>query len=313
MTMTIAEIGRRIDDLDLWDELSGYHWAIKPKGTALPYFCALIKDFAPLVKARIMLFEGWQTFQDFIRLRMDRNFGFATMPMELAHYELLILREEDPKVLRNDPGYVPVDIDEAATNLCVRMFWNVFGVMMRIEADRQLPLKYAGEKAIFARVEGPDGQWRDEPLPIPDIRPHVEHIILPPDDVKIAKDLPFVQEESIEVDFRMARGIFTSEKRPRCAYALVGLDGATGERVIWELATITPEYGLRGLWESMPRRLLKLLISRGRIPGEIKILSGRMFRMLRPLCMNLPFKLSLHDSLPRIEAEIDKENPYADS
>ena len=51
----------------------------------------------------------------------------------------------------------------------------------------------------------------------------------------------------------------------------------------------------------MPPRLLKNLIARGRIPGNIRLLSGRVFRMLRPLCVEIPFKISLHDSLPRLE------------
>ena len=305
--MTIAELGRRIDGLDLWDELSGYHWALKPKGTALPYFCAMFRDSSSAIKACVILFEGWQTFQDFIRFRLDRNFGFCSTLMDLPHYELTVFRNSEPKIVRVDPGYAPVELDEETAELPKRMLWDVFGVMMRMEGDRNLPLKYAGEKAIFARVEGADGHWSDEPMQIPDMRPHVEHVSFPPDDLKVAKDLPFAHDESLEVEFRMLLGVFTAEKRGRCAYVLAGLDGTTGERVIWDMKAVNPESGLRGLWEAMPRRLLKHIISRGRVPGEIKICSARMFRLLRPLCMNLPFKLSMHDILPRMEEEFKKE------
>ena len=51
----------------------------------------------------------------------------------------------------------------------------------------------------------------------------------------------------------------------------------------------------------MPAQLLKALIGRGRIPGEIRLRSGRVFRLLRPLCEELPFKLSLHDELPELK------------
>jgi hypothetical protein len=52
----------------------------------------------------------------------------------------------------------------------------------------------------------------------------------------------------------------------------------------------------------MPRRVLANIIAKGRVPGEIKVVSGRVFRLMRPLCMDLPFRLSLHDRLPRLEA-----------
>ena len=44
----------------------------------------------------------------------------------------------------------------------------------------------------------------------------------------------------------------------------------------------------------------------GRVPGEICLVSGRVFRMLRALCVELPFKLSLHDSLPALDAAFAK-------
>ena len=305
--MTVAEIGRRIDGLGLWETIAPYHWALKPRGTALPYFCVILKGDTPLVKARIMLLEGWQTFQDFVRTRLDNNFAFYSSPMEFQHYELVVLPSgEDAKIFRYDVGFMPVEPTPSGATLCEKMLWEVFGVMMRVESDSQLPLKFATEKAIFARVEGADGQWRDEPLPIPGPRPHVERISFSKADLKAAKDLPFAAEEPLELDFRMVPGLFTREKRPRCAYVLAAIDGKSGERVIWDRSAINPESGLRGLWESMPPRVLKHIIARGRVPGEVKLLTGRMFRLLRPLCMNLPFRLSLHDHLPRLEAEFTK-------
>ena len=304
--MTIAEIGGRIDALELWGELSSYHWALKPRGTALPYFCVMTNDGTSLVKARVLLLEGWQTFQDYVRARVDHNFGFYSAPIEFPHYELVMLQSGGVKLLRCDPGYVPADVSDAGVALCEKMLWEVFGVMMRIETDRNLPLKFADEQAIFTRVEGDDGHWRDEPMAIPASRPHVERISFAKDDLKVAKDLPFATEETIELDFRMAHGLFTREPRPRYAYVLAAIDGKTGERIVWDRSVVNPESGLRGLWESMPPRILRHIISRGRVPGEIKILNSRMFRMVRPLCMSLPFKLSLHDSLPRLEAEFAK-------
>ena len=271
-----------------------YHWAIKPRGTVLPYFFAVAKGDRPEVKMRLLLLEGWQTFHDFIRTSVDHDFGWYSAPMEFPHFELVFLEDGSSVLFRHDPGYMPMPPDERGRAISERMLWEVFGVMMRIETDRKLPLKFADEKAVFARVEDHKGIWTDEPLPIPDPRPHVEAVTFTKDDIKKAKDIPFATEESIELDFRIAPGLVTKEKRPRYAYVLAGLDGASGERIFWDRVSMDPEAGLRGLWESMPRRVLSHIIARGRVPGEIKVVSGRVFRLMRPLCMDLPFRLSLH-------------------
>ena len=50
----------------------------------------------------------------------------------------------------------------------------------------------------------------------------------------------------------------------------------------------------------MPPQFLREIIRIGRVPGEVRVRSMRMFRMLRPLCIELPFKLSVHDRLERL-------------
>lgn len=300
--MTVDEIGHRIDGLGLWNAVYPYHWAIKPKGTVLPYFFAAVKGDRGEVKVRVLLLEGWQTFHDFVRTGVDRNFGWYSSPIEFPHFELVILADGSSALFRHDPGYLPTTADEAGRSLCERMLWEVFGVMMRIESDRKLPLRYADEKALFARVEDRRGNWTDEPLPIPDPRAHVESVTFSKTELKKAKDLPFAAGDSVELDFRLVPGLATKEKRPRCAYVLAGVDGSSGENIIWNCISVNPETGLRGMWESVPPRILGLLSARGRMPGEIKVVSGRMFRLMRPLCMEIPFRLSLHDRLPRLEA-----------
>jgi len=306
--MTVAEIGRRMDGLDLWSEVAPYHWVLKPHGTALPYFCVIVKGDGGLLKARVLLLEGWQTFQDFVRMRIDGNFGFYSSPIEFPHYELVIMSNgEDCRLFRYDTGYMPTVVTGAGEKLCERMLWEVFGVMMRMETDHKLSLKFAPERSIFARVEGADGIWRDEPLRIPDARPHIEKISFSKEDLMRAKDLPFASEEAIELDFRLIPGAVTNDKRPRCIYSLVAIDSKSGERIMFDSLAIGADMGLRGLWESMPARFLRHILARGRVPGEVKILTQRMFRMIRPLCIHLPFKLSLHDKLPRLEAAIPKK------
>lgn len=298
------EVARKLNALGLWEALLPYNWAVKPKGTALPYFCTVLQSGGAPVAVRFLMIEGWQTFHDYIRTRVDSNYGFYSTPMEMPHFELVAMVDGSVHLCRDDPGYVPRALTPQEGELVAKILWETYGIMMRIEADSRLPLKYSGERAMFARVETSPGEWADQPLAIPAPPPHVEKVSFPKALVAKAKDLPFAQGEAIELDFRLQPTLMTNEPRPRCAYLLAAVDSATGERVVWDRVSVAPEGGLKALWEGMPARALARLVERGRIPGEIKVASSRVFRLLRSLCIELPFKLSLHDSLSALESAI---------
>ena len=302
MNHTVEEIGKKMDELGLWELLAPYNWALKPRGTVFPYFCTVLKGDRKPVKARFLMLEGWQTLHEYVHVRVDRNFGFYSTPMEFPHYELVVLESGETHLFRHDTGYMPLVANAAQREFAAKMLWEAFGVMLRVETDRNLPMKFSDDQAIFARVEGPDGKWTDEPLAIPPPRPHVEKVSFAKADVQKAVDLPLSSKDVIELDFRILPSVMTKEPRPRCVYALVGVDGATGAKLIDSRVSMHPEAGLKGLWESMPPQVLRELIRLGKVPGEIRLCSGRVFRLLRPMCMELPFRLSLHDSLPRLEA-----------
>lgn len=298
MKRTIEEIGTKMDGLGLWEAIAPYNWAVCPKGTVFPYFCTAILEKNSPVKVRFLMIEGWQTLHDFVRTRADTSFGFYSTPMEMAHFELVIIQSGEARLFRHDPCYLPRLADEREKMLCAKILWESYGVMMRVETDASLPMRFAADKAMFARVEGADGKWTDEALPIPDPRPHIEKITFAKADLAKAKDLPFVAEERIMVDFALLNGVATQEKRPRCAYRLIAVDARTKEMIVSETLSPMPEGGLRTLWEGIAPRLLKHILERGHVPGEIMVRSPRLFRMLRPLCIDVPVKLSLHDTLP---------------
>ena len=295
MSRTPEEIGAKMDALELWNLLEPYNFAVKPKGTVFPYFCTILKGDGKPVKVRFLMLEGWQTLHDYVRARFDRNFGIYSTPVEMPHLELVVLTNGETKVFRHDTGYMPVEAVGAQRELAARILWEAYGVMMRVEADAKLPMRFSADKAIFARVETADGQWEDRPLEIPDPPPYTEKISFPKGDIKKAQDLPFAKEDVLELDFGLLQNVMTKEARPRCVYELKAVDQKTRTVLIASRVSMHPEAGLRGLWESMPAQVLKELIRLGRIPGEIKTRSGRVFRFLRPLCLDLPFKLSLHD------------------
>ena len=290
-----------MDALGLWELLEPYNFAVKPKGSVFPYFCTVLKGECKPVKIRFLMLEGWQTLHDYIRTRIDRNFGFYSSPMEMPHFELIVLENGETKLFRHDAGYMPQEANETQRKLCARILWEAYGVRLRVESDRKLPMRFVEEKAIFARVEDAKGKWADSPLEIPDPPPHVEKVSFPKSDLKVAQDLPFVREDVMDVDFRLLPSVMTKEPRPRCVYGLVAVDVKTGLRVIDSRVSVHPEAGLRGMWESMPIQFLRELIRCGKIPGEIRLCTGRVFRLLRPLCLELPFKLSLHDKLPSLD------------
>ena len=302
MSRTPEEIGAKMDALGLWGVLGPYNFAVKPRGTVFPYFCTVLKGERKPVKVRLLMLEGWQTLHDYVRTRIDRNFGFYSSPMEMPHLELVVLETGEVKLFRHDTGYMPQEANEAQRTLGCRILWEAYGVMLRLESDPKLPMRFADEKAIFARVEDAKGTWSDVPLEIPDPPPYSEKVSFPKADIKAAQDLPFVKEDVLELDFRMLPSVMTREPRPRCVYGLVAVDPKTGVRVIDSRVSVHPEAGLRGMWESMPGQVLKELVRHGKIPGEIRLCTGRVFRLIRALCLELPFKLSLHDKLPALEA-----------
>jgi len=302
--MTIEEIGAKMDALGAWDVAMPCHWTVKPRGSAFPYFCCTMKGEIPPVKVRFLLLEGWQTFHDFVRTRIDNDFGFYSLPMEFPHFELVILQSGEMKLFRNDPGYVPREADARERDFCARMLWEAYGVMLRLETDKQLPLKFADEKAVFARVEGVDGTWRDEPIEIPPPRPHVEKVTFEKKAIAEAKDLPIRNDETLELDMRIVPGMMTREKRPRVLYLLAAVDAKTGEVVFRDKLSVAPETGLRGLWETLPPRVLAHFAERRAVPGELRVLSGRAFRLMRPLCLELPFKLTKTGTLPHFNAAL---------
>ena len=299
----IETLAERLDALNLWDALVPYNFAVKPRGTVFPYFCTVMKGDGKPVKARLLMLEGWQTLHDYVRARADHDFGFFSSPIEFPHFELIVIAGSASGVFRDDPGYVPRELKpgDPRRELVAKILWEAYGVFLRVESDPALPLKFAEDRAVFARVEDAKGNWADEPLAIPDPPPHREVIAFPKDLVKAAKDLPFVAGDVAELDFRILPGLMTQEERPRSVYELIAVDGKTGAPLMQSRVSVTPEANVRALWEAMPAQVLREFVRIGRIPGELRVRSGRVFRMLRPLGLEFPFKLSLHDSLERLK------------
>ena len=292
----IAQIAAKMDSLGLWRKLVGYNWAVKPKGSAVPYFCTIYLGDGNPLKARVLMLEGWLTMHYFVAMKQSPDYGFISSDLELPHFDVAI-EANDCKVYRFDYVYAPTVAEERHLELVKRMLWECYGVMMRLENDETLPMKFAEDRCVFARVETEKGKWVDQPLKIPEERPMVEKISFDQARLKKANDLIIEKKVKWAVDFGLEARLTTKEKRPRMAYRLWIVNAETAERIIVYTATTSEEDGIKGLWEHMPGRLMNVFLEVGYIPGEIQVPNGRMFRFLRPLAEELPFKLSLHTSL----------------
>ena len=91
------------------------------------------------------------------------------------------------------------------------------------------------------------------------------------------------------------------------------VDAKTGERRLWRKMAVDPKFPRNGtleslqvLWESLAAHLLDAVIRYGKVPGSVHVRSQRMMRMLRPLGMQLPFRLVLHREMPRLTAVVNQ-------
>ena len=118
MKGTIEELAAKLDGLNLWSVVDGRTWAVKPQHTVFPYFCTAIRGGGPQVKVRFLILEGWQTMHDFVRTRVDRFFGYYLTPMEMPHFELVVLDNGQFKLFRHDPCFVPHEVTPNEQELC---------------------------------------------------------------------------------------------------------------------------------------------------------------------------------------------------
>ena len=104
----MQDVARKLIGLGTWDAIARCKWAVKPYGTAVPYFCTVLKSPpGDPVKLRFVMLEGWQTLHDFVRCSVDSSLGFYSSPMEMKSFVLAVLAGGGFKVFAHEPGYVP--------------------------------------------------------------------------------------------------------------------------------------------------------------------------------------------------------------
>ena len=311
----IDEVARAIAALKLWKKASKYNWALVSELFDNPLVAAINPAQNGPIAGRLMLFNGFAAHRDFLIFRQNQDLSFALSPIDFDHYEVIGLKDGSAEVYDYRPGFVPVHPDEETRSRLAPVIYECYGLMLRIDENPELPTAYVGDDAMFARREGLDGKWRDSPLKPPnlDTVTWTERVGL--DRAKCAKGarLDMEPDEAWEVDFAQIPLYRTGEAQARMMFLLAAVDARSGERRVWRkmaVAPTTPRNGsldaLKVLWESLSEHLLDGVIARGKVPGAIHVRSQRMMRFLRPLGMQLPFKMVMHRQLPQVTAAINR-------
>ena len=302
------EVARAIAALDVWEKASAHNWALVSQLAAEPFLATVNPAREGPLRGRLLLFPGFKPFREYMLARRVPDFGVATTPMDFPHFEAVGLADGKAEIFSYFPGMVPLPPTPDENALLGPLLYACYGLMMRVEEDPELLMRYSSEGEMFSLREGLDGRWRDAPYKIPP-EPNPfwqENVSLDRKKCEIASRLPFATEEKWEADFVLAPMFRTNEPRPRFLYLLAAVDAERRSRVVWiKMSVGNGADALKRMWEGHAQRFLDAILAHGRIPGEIHVRSSRFARFLRPLGMQLPFKLVQNAKLPELAAELD--------
>ena len=311
----IDEVAKAIAALNLWKKAAKYNWALVSELFDKPLIAAVNPTPNGPIAGRLMLFNGFAAHRDFLIFRQNPDLSFATSPIDFDHYEVIGLKDGSAEIFDYRPGFIPVHPDAETRALLAPVIYECYGLMLRIDEDPELPAAYRGEKALFSRREGLDGKWRDAPLAPPDLNTMTWTERIGLDRTKCAQGarLDMAPEEAWEVDFAQMPLYRTEDRQARMMFLLAAVDVKTGERRVWQKLAVAPSAprngtldALKPLWESLAAHVLDGVLAYGKVPGALHVRSQRMMRFLRPLGLQLPFKLVLHHELPRLAVAVNQ-------
>ena len=304
-TKKLSSIIKKITELSIWENMPNgdFVWGLVPQMAEDPYVCVFVKNPEPLLKGRLMFFPKFEEFRDYIMVRRFQDYGVIMSLMELNHYGVSIPKDDKlpAEAFLCESGYRPLIMTDENAGIFSSLLYQAYGVLLRYEEDKDIFKKYMNENTLFARKEISDVNWVDGPLKIPNLKPYEEKISLKKDECDKAKKLPIIPDEAWEVDFALFPNFQTNDQKPRLLYVLAVINASTKEIMSSvKMSVDGKENALVRMWGAHAARLLAAIIKAGRVPGEIRVQSPRMMRFLRPLGMQLPFKIVQENKLPAI-------------
>lgn len=311
----IDDIAKAIAGLKLWKKASKYNWALVSELFDKPLIAAVNPAQQGPIAGRLLLFNGFSAHRDFMIFSQNPNLSFGMSPMDFDHYEVIGLKDGGAEVYDYRPGFLPVHPDEELRALLAPALYEAYGLLLRIDEDPELPAMYMGEKSLLSRREGLDGKWHDAPLRVPnlDTVTWTERVGLDRAKCTQAARFDMATDEVWEADLIQMPLYRTEEKQARILHLLAAVEVKHGERCVWQKLAVDPRLPRNGtsdalklIWESLASHILDGIIRHGRVPGAIHVRSQRMMRFLRPLGLQLPFKIVLHEELPRLTASVNQ-------
>ena len=311
----IDEVAKAITALNVWKKSSKYNWALVSELFDKPLIAAVNPTSQGPIAGRLLLFNGFVAHRDFLIFKQNHDVSFAMSPIDFDHYELIGLKNGSAEIIDYRPGFTPVHPNEETRALLAPILYECYGLMLRLDEDPELPSSYMAEKAMFSRKEGLDGKWHDAPLRPPnlDTVTWMERVGL--DRAKCAKAARFSLEQSDvwEADFIQMPLYRTEDAQARVMFLFAVVNAKTGDRMVWQKLAVDPASprdgtldALKPLWESLASHLLDGVLKHGNVPGAIHVRSQRMMRFLRPLGLQLPFKIVMHKQLPQLTAVVNR-------
>lgn len=299
-------ITQAIADLKFWEQAAKHNWALVPQSSELPYIVSVVTEKAPSpVEGRLLFFAGLPAFRDYMLSRQVSDYGVYLSLLDFPHFEAVGLRNGTVELFNYESGYVPRPPTAEQRAFFAPLLYETYGLFLRMAENPDLPLTYLEKKAMFARKEVLPDRWDDGPLVLPkeEVVQSQEQVSLQKADCAKAQELPIFPKEVWEIDYVMVPAYHTPPPESRFLYLLAAVNQTTGERMVWQRLSVDgkPD-GLLRLWEGHAQRVLDAILGVGRVPGEIHVRSRRMTRFLRPLGLQLPFKIVQHAKLPMLES-----------
>lgn len=311
----IDEVAKAITALNVWKKAAKYNWALVSEMFDKPLVAAVNPTPNGPIAGRLLLFNGFVAHRDFLIFRQNSDLSFATSPIDFDHYEVIGLKDGSAEIFDYRPGFIPVHPDGETRALLAPVIYECYGLLLRIDEDPELPASYMAEKALFSRKEGLDGKWHDAPLKPPnlDTVTWTERVGLDRAKCAQAGRLDMVPDEAWEIDFTQMPLYRTDDRQARLMFLFAAVDAKTGARRVWQKLAVDPAVPRNGtldvmkpLWESLATHVLNGVLAFGKVPGALHVRSQRMMRFLRPLGLQLPFKLVLHRELPQLTAVVNR-------
>lgn len=311
---SIEDAACAISALNAWKRASKYNWGIVSQLLEHPLIVSIDDKVREPAVGHLMLFNGFDAFRDFRIFQSNRDLSYATTPADIDHFEVVGFKDGSAQVIDFRPGYAPRRVDGETAAILAPPIYECYGLLLRMEDESGLAQSFASENALFARSEGLDGKWRDSPLklPVDGSFSWTERISYDKTKCSKASRFDLATEEVWEADFIPVPLFHTDDSDARIMYLFAAVDIRTGERRVWRKMSVDSTSrrdgtlnAMKPLWESLSAQLLEGILAFGKVPGAIHVNSGRMARFLRPLGLQLPFKLVHHKILPRLAATVN--------